>query len=254
MARSERKASETTRSGAKDGSTKNGGRNKTPKQGRLSQLRQVFTMTRRSDPAVVWWMALAFVIPVLVLLLVGLLVHMVIYLVLIGVMLGVLAAMIVLARRAERAAYSQIAGQPGASVAALRTLRRGWNVEEQPVAVDPRTQDLVFRAVGRPGVVLVTEGPLPRAGRLAETERKRIARILPNVPIHIVHSGDEEGQVPLRKLTGKLGRMKPSPQVDKNAVSEIARRLHAMGAVRPPIPKGVDPMRMRPDRKGVKGR
>jgi hypothetical protein len=100
--------------------------------------------------------------------------------------------------------------------------------------------------------VLVTEGPLPRVARLAETERKRIARILPNVPIHLVHSGEEEGQVPLRKLTGKLGRMKP--EIDKAAVSEIARRLQALGAVRPPIPKGIDPMRMRPDRKGVRGR
>jgi hypothetical protein len=244
MARNERKASETPRSNAKDA--------KAPKQGRLSQLRQIFTMTRRSDPAVVWWMLLAFALPVLVLLLVGLLVHMVIYLTLIGVMLGVLAAMIILARRAERAAYSQIAGQPGASVAALRTLRRGWNVQEQPVAVDPRTQDLVFRAVGRPGVVLVTEGPLPRAARLAETERKRTAKILPNVPIHVMHSGDDEGQIPLRKLTSKLSRLKP--EIDKAAVSEIARRLQALGAVRPPIPKGIDPMRMRPDRKGVKGR
>ena len=247
MARNDRKSAESTPSEAK---AKAG---KAPKKpGRLSQLRQVFTMTRKSDPAVIWWMLLAFLAPVLVLLLVGLLVDMIIYLTLIGVMLGVLAAMIVLARRAEKAAYSQIAGQPGASSAALRTLRRGWNVEEQPVAVDPRTQDLVFRAVGRPGVVLVSEGPLPRAGRLAEQERKRIARILPNVPIHVLHSGDGEGQIPLRKLSSTVTRLKPA--IDKAAVSEIARRLRAMGAARPPIPKGIDPMRMRPDRKGVRGR
>ena len=44
------------------------------------------------------------------------------------------------------------------------------------------------------------------------------------------------------------------PAITKAEVSEVAKRLRALGAARLPIPKGVDPMRARPDRKAVKGR
>ncbi len=224
------------------------------KQGRIAQLRAVFTMTRRADPAVVWWMLGAFALTLAVVVGLGLLVGGGAWwlFVILGVPLAFLVALIVMARRAERAAFAQIAGQPGAAGAALRNLRRGWNVPEEPVAVDPRTQDLVFRAVGRPGVVLVVEGPLPRAARLAEQERKRVTRVLPTVPVRIVHVGDGEGQVPLRKVAPTMTRMKPA--LSKGEVSEVAKRLRALGGVRLPIPKGVDPTRARPDRRATRGR
>ena len=136
---------------------------KGPKQpGRLKQIGQVFQMTRRNDPNVVWFMLLAFLGIVAVGLAVGLLINNWITLLIISIPLGVLAATFILSRRAERAAFSQIEGQPGASGAALSVLRRGWILQDQPVAVNPRTQDAVFRAVGRPGIVLVTEGPSHR--------------------------------------------------------------------------------------------
>lgn len=226
---------------------------KPKKQGRIAQLRAVFRMTRKADPAVVWWMLLVFAGTMLVGLLLGLALGHPIYVSVLTLPIAVMLALLILARRAERAAYAQIAGQPGASGAALSNMRRGWNVEQEPVAVDPRTQDLVFRAVGRPGVVLVTEGPLPRVKRLAEQERKRIARVLgPNVPVTIVHAGDEEGQVPLPKLGRTI--MKKRPTLTKGEVSEVARRLRALGGARLPIPKGVDPTRARPDRKATRGR
>lgn len=224
------------------------------KQGRLAQLRAVFAMTRRADPAVVWWMLLALFGSIAVAVGIGLLIDHPYYLGFIGFLIGTVIAMAIFARRAERAAYAQFAGTPGAASAALQGLRRGWNVEQQPIAVDPRTQDMVFRAVGRPGVVLVTDGKLPRVNRLAEQERKRLARILPNVPIHVVHAGEGEGQVPLRKVARSIMRMKPA--LTKGEVSEVAKRLRALpsGAARLPIPKGVDPLRARPDRKATKGR
>jgi hypothetical protein len=222
------------------------------KQGRLSQLRAVFAMTRRSDPAAIWWMLLAFVATIAISFGIGYLIGHPIYVTIIGVMLGTLLAVAILARRAEGAAYAQLAGQPGAAGASLQGLRRGWNVEQQPVAVDPRTQDMVFRAVGRPGVVLVTEGPVPRVNRLADKEQKRLSRVLPNVPIVIVNTGDGEGQVPLRKVSRTLTRMRPA--LSKQEVSEVAKRLRALGAAKLPIPKGVDPLRARPDRKATRGR
>jgi len=222
------------------------------KQGRLSQIRAVFKMTRKSDPAVVWLMLLAFVGAVALGLLIGLLINHPIYVSVLGAITGVLLAVIIMGRRAERAAYSQIADQKGAAGYALKGLRKGWNVEEQPVAVDPRTQDLVFRAIGRPGIVLVTEGPVPRVNKLVDQERKRLNRVLPDVPVVIFNAGSEEGQVPLQKLSRTI--MRKRPVLTKAEVSAVSKRLRALGPARLPIPKGVDPGRMRPDRKATKGR
>jgi hypothetical protein len=223
------------------------------KQGRLKQIWLAFTMTRKADPAVVWWMLGTFVGTIALGYLLGWALGHTIYVTVLAVPLGLMLALLVMARRAERAAYAQLEGQPGAAGAALGNLRRGWNVEQQPVAVDPRTQDLVFRAIGRAGVVLVTEGPSGRAAKLAENERKRIARVLgESVPVAIVHSGDGEGQVPLRKLSGHVMRMRPT--LSKDQVAEIHKRLRALGGVKPPIPKGIDPTRVRPDRRATRGR
>jgi hypothetical protein len=185
--------------------------------------------------------------------LIGVLIGQAIYVTVLGALVGIMLATIVLARRAERAAFTQLSGQPGASLAALQNVKRGWSIEDQPIAVDPRTQDLVFRAVGRPGVLLVTEGPLPRVNRIAEQERKRVSRVLgPEVPVTVLHAGDGQGQVSLRKLRGAV--LKLRPKLTKAEVSEISKRLRALGAAKPPIPKGIDPLRMRPDRKATRGR
>ena len=222
------------------------------KQGRIAQLRAVFAMTRKADPAVVWYMLLVFVAAVAIGFGIGVLLGHPIYVTILGVISGVLLALIIMGRRAERAAYSQISDQKGAAGYAMKGLRRGWNVEEQPVAVDPRTQDLVFRAIGRPGIVLVTEGPVPRVNRLVEVERKRLNRVLPDVPVIIVNAGPDDGQVALRSLSRTI--MRKRPVLTKGEVSDVSKRLRALGPARLPIPKGVDPSRMRPDRRAGKGR
>jgi hypothetical protein len=225
------------------------------KPGRLKTVWQIYTLTRESDRLLPLWMALAFAGSVLVVLLFGLLVHAWLPIVLVfGVALGLMVALIVMSRRAQRFAYERAAGQPGVSGQVMKNIRRGsWYVEDEPVAVDPRTRDLVFRAVGRPGVVLAVEGPVGRTERLVEGERKRVARVVgPNVPVIVLHVGDGDGQVPLRRLESKMTRMRPA--LSKGEVSAVAARLKALGGARPPIPKGIDPTRMRPDRKGVRGR
>ena len=217
-----------------------------------TQVWQAYQMTRKQDPAVTWVMLAAFFGIVAVALVIGLLWGHVVYTLFLGLPFAALAAMFLLARRAETAAYAQIEGQPGASRAALGTIRRGWTFAEEPVAVDPRTQDLVFRGIGRAGVVLVSEGPKGRATKLLDTERKRTSRVLPNVPITLIQSGSDEGQVPLRKLPRRVQRLKPT--LTKQETSEIGKRLTALGTVRLPVPKGIDPTRARPDRKGMRGR
>ncbi len=228
------------------------------KQGRLAQIRQVFTAARAVDPLIGWWMLLAFVAVMVVVVGLGFLFDFVIYSAILGLPLALLAATVILSRRAERAAYKSLEGKTGASGAALGSLRKGWYFTQEPVAADAsRPNDLanaamVFRAVGRPGVVLIAEGPQGRAARLVDSERKKLGRIAPGVPVTVLHAGDAEGQVPVRKLSKRITRMKPV--LTKQEVTAVNKRLKSLGGAKPPIPKGMDPLRARVDRKAMRGR
>lgn len=222
------------------------------KPGRIAQFRQIYAMTRKSDPAVTWWMLLVVAAVMAIALVIGIIWGHPVYTSVLGLPIAFMLALLVMARRAERAAYGQIEGTPGAAGAALRSLRRGWTVEEEPVAIDPRTQDTVFRAVGRPGVVLVGDGPAHRVGKLLETERRKVARVLPTVPVHVIQAGNDDGQVPLPKVGRKVQKLKP--KLTKPEIAEVHNRLKALGGLKAPVPRGIDPMRARPDRKMMRGR
>jgi hypothetical protein len=210
---------------------------KRPRGQRVAQMRQAYAMTRKVDRRVGLYIGLTFAAVLAAFVLVGFLVDHPIYLTVLGLPAAMLAATIVFGRRAQAAAYSQVEGQPGAAAAVLQTLRRGWFVT--PAVAVTRGQDVVHRAVGRPGIVLVSEGPPSRARNLLAQERKKLARILPDVPVHEIQSGDEEGQVPLRKLQRAVVR---KPRALRPAqVAEVERRLKAMGGMQVPIPKGPMP-------------
>ncbi|MFL4479532.1 DUF4191 domain-containing protein [Paeniglutamicibacter sp. ORCA_105] len=222
--------------------------NKEP--GRLKQLGQVFQMTRKNDPMVVWLMILAALGVLVVGLIVGLLINNWITAVLIALPLALLAATMILSRRAEKAAFTQLEGRPGAAGAAMSVLRRGWILKEEPVAVNPRTKDLVFLGIGRAGVVLVTEGPNTRVRPLVDAERRRMGRVLPNVPIHVINAGNEEGQTPLAEVGKKMKKLPKS--ITKLEISAVDKRLSTLGSAKLPIPKGIDPNRARPNRKQMR--
>ena len=169
-----------------------------------------------------------------------------------GVLLGTLATIIIFGRRAQRAAYAQMQGTPGAGARALTTLRRGWRTD-QMVAFN-KQQDMVHRVVGPPGIVLVGEGNPTRLKGLLATEERRHSRVASEVPIHHVIVGDGEGQVPLTKLVRhvtKLGR-----SVKGAELTDVLSRLKAIDANRPnlPIPKGPMPTSMKGMRGQMKGR
>lgn len=225
---------------------------KAKRPGMFAQMKQVYTMTKEADPNIGWIMLLAALATLLVFLLIGFMLNNWITFLLIGLPFAVLVAVIILSRRAEKAAFSQIDGQPGASGAALSTLRRGWIVNQQPSSVNPRTQDVVFRAIGRPGIVLVTEGPSDRVAQLVNKEKAQLRRIVPNVPIHVINSGNAEGQTPVKKVAGTMTKLEK--KLTEQEVHAVNNRLTSLGGMNLPVPKGVDPMRMRPDRKGMRGR
>jgi uncharacterized membrane protein YeaQ/YmgE (transglycosylase-associated protein family) len=226
--------------------------NKEP--GRLKQIWQVLQMTRRVDPSVTWWLVLSVVGPVLLGIAGAFIlapwsvnpVGFVLYII-IGLFAGILIGIIVLGRKAERAAYSQIEGQAGAVGAVLKNgLRRSWVASEMPVHVSPKSQDAVYRAVGRGGIVLIGEGPRSRTQRILEDERRKVARIVPNVPISFVYVGPDPDSTPLYRLSTELRRLKPA--LRKQEVMTVNSRLQSLGKNLLPIPKGVDPFKMRASR------
>jgi hypothetical protein len=225
---------------------------RTPKEpGRLKQMWQVFQMTRRYDSNIVLFMILGFLIPVVVALALALLLTpdngftLALWIVA-GVLGGILAMLIILGRRAEKAAYSQIEGQPGAVGAVLRSsLKRGWVGSEMPVAVNGKTQDAVYRAVGRGGVVLISEGPRTRTARMLDEEKRSVAKVGGNVAVTVIAVGPDSDAVPLHKLARRLTKIKPS--LTKAEVLAVNNRLNSM-TKKLPIPKGVDPTKARPQR------
>lgn len=230
--------------------------------GRSSQFKQVFDTTRANDPALLAWMGGAFAVVFLLFLLIGFAVGHPIYLGVLGLIFGVLAAMVVLARRANTAIYKSISGQPGASVAVMSSLRRGWFVEQEPVGADMgrnrQVRDLssaamIYRAVGRPGVVLVAEGPTGSAQRLLAQESKRSSRVLgPEVPIHTLRVGVDDEAVRVERLAKDMQKL-PKVLTDDEA-AQVTKRMRALGGMKAAVPAGVDPNKVRVNRSAMRGR
>ncbi len=229
---------------------------KAPRNGWMKQLVASYRMTKQSDPKIglvlLGWFVLTAGLTFLLLFFVpG---HWILDLVS-ALLVGLLAVLIVFGRRAQRAGYKQIEGQPGAAAAALQMLRRGWTVE--PAVGFNRQQDVVHRVVGPPGIVLVGEGHPQRLKQLLASERRKHERVASEVPIHEVVVGNpavQEGAVPLPKLTRhvqKLGRKIKGPQI-----TDVLARLRALDATRPnvPLPKGPIPTNLKGARQNMRGR
>lgn len=230
-----------------------------PPQKRRQQLVQAYKMARKTDRTIGLWILAAFLvfgtfgflafsfIPgpttlTLVLSIIG------------ALLFGVMGALLVFGRRAQKAAFMQMEGQRGASIAALSMLRRGWKVNQQPVGFT-KQQDMVFRVIGPPGVILIGEGQPTRVKQLLATEKRSHQRVLGEAtPVREVICGNGEGEVPLGKLlrhVRKLGRdVKPAQMTD------ILNRLKALDAQRGmmPVPKGPMPTSMKGQRGNLRGR
>ena len=160
--------------------------------------------------------------------------------IILAIPVGLLAGTFWFSRRAMKAAYTQIEGQPGAAAAVIES-QRGSNWLVTPAVAVSKNQDIITRVVGKPGVILVSEGPSSRVVPMLANERKRTARWLPEVPIYEIQVGSDEGQVKLAKLQTALNKLPRN--LRGGEVTEIRRRLDALGnaANSMPIPKGPMP-------------
>jgi hypothetical protein len=207
--------------------------------GRLKQIRMVAGLVRRSDPRALPIILGSGLGILVVFVVVGLLTGLAPLFIPLGVLLGLLVGMILFGRFAQAAQYKAIEGQPGAAAAVLENMRGNWTVT--PAIAANRNLDVVHRAVGRPGVVLVGEGSPNRLASLLAAEKKRVARVAYEVPIFEFQVGNEEGQIPLGKLARKVVRL--PRKLKPAAVSDINHRLKAlqpsMQAPKGPIPRNI---------------
>ncbi len=222
--------------------------------GRTAQLRQAYRLTKEVDPKIGWILLATFLFAAAVAYALLFLIppDWVVVDVLLALMIGVLAALIVFTRRATTAQYKQIEGKPGAALAALSLLKRGWHTD-QAVAFT-RNQDVVHRVVGPPGIVLIGEGNPSRVKQLLAQERTKHNRVAADAPLHEVVVGRAEGQVPLPKLSKTVRKMKR--QVKPAQITDIRARLKALDATRSnvPLPKGPVPTSMKGARGNLRGR
>jgi Domain of unknown function (DUF4191) len=212
--------------------------------GRIKQMRMVAQLVNKQDKRALPIIIGAAVGIIVIFVVIGLLTGLVAFMAPAGVLLGLLAGMILFGRFAQRAQYSAIDGQLGAAAAVMQSMPGDWNVT--PAVAGNRTMDVVHRAVGRGGVVLVGEGVPSRVAQLITAEKKRTERVAHGVPIHEFQVGTGEGQIPVSKLQRKITTL--PRQLKPAAVSDLNYRLRAlqpsMQMPKGPMPKGARQPRM----------
>lgn len=223
-----------------------------PRTGRLRQIAQAYRITRQHERLLglrllVWFVVVGGAFGV-----VGSIVLHPLFGIPMGALTGLLTALVVFGRRAERASYAQVEGQIGAAAGALQMLKRGWSVA--PAIGLTKNQDVVHRVVGRPGIILVGEGNPNRVRNLLTAEKKKHARVAPEVPIYEIVVGNEADQIRLPQLVKHVRKLRR--EIRPAEMTEVLQRLKALDAMRPsaPIPRGPMPTSMKGARKMMQGR
>ena len=222
--------------------------------GLFSQIKSLFVFTKKVYPWLGWVLIGIIVLGVALGILVGFLippfaVWSVILWGVSGLMAGFLAAMITMTRLSTRAMYQKIDGMPGAAGHILSTgLGRKWQASEMPVGVNPKTQDAVYRVIGRGGVVIVGEGSRGRLTRLVADERGKVQRVASGVPVTVLYIGHGEDEVPISKLASTIKRL-PN-KIDRATMAAVIKRVDSVSksVTSLPIPKGIDPTKVRAPR------
>jgi len=207
-----------------------------PPSGRARQLLASFDATRKVDPRAVPLTAGIGLAVLVVFVVVGLLLGPLWLWAVLGVVFGLLGALLVAVSRISAAALRSIEGKPGAAAAVLGSVR-GYRVT--PAVQASRKGDFVHRAVGRSGVVLVGEGAPARTKQLLVAEKRRVARVAGDAPVHDLVVGDGEGAVTLQGLQAHLARLPKSLKAGQ--VDDLDTRLKALGGPTQPLPKGPMP-------------
>ena len=222
--------------------------------GFFSQIRTLYTFTYKAYRWLPWVLAAIFIVGIALGVGIGFLLPPVALWSIIlwgvtGLMLGVLASLMTMTRLSTSAMYKQIDGMPGAAGHVLSTsLGRNWQSSDMPVGVNPKTQEAVYRAVGRGGIVIVGEGARGRLTRLVGDERSKAQRVATGVPVTVFYVGHGDDEVPIAKLASSIKGL--PKKIDRATMAAVIKRLGSVSQslASLPIPKGIDPTKARAPR------
>ncbi|WP_102192856.1 DUF4191 family protein [Microbacterium aurantiacum] len=222
--------------------------------GFFSQIKSLFRFTREAYAWLPWAQIAILVAGILVGLVVGYLippfqVWTLILWGITGLMLGVLGSLFLMTRLSTNAMYKKIDGMPGATGHVLSSsLGRSWQASDSPVGINPKTQEAVYRTVGRGGVVVVGEGSRGRLTRLINEERQKVQRVAQGVPVTVLYVGHGEDDVPISQLAKTIKKLPKA--IDKTTMAAVIRRIESVSQSLSslPIPKGIDPTKARAQR------
>ncbi len=222
--------------------------------GFFSQLKTLLRFTTEAYPWLPWLLAGIVVVGIGVGVLVGFLlppvaVWSIIVWAVTGLVFGVLGALFITTRLSTTAMYKKIEGMPGAAGYVMSSsLGRSWQASETPVGVNPRTQEAVYRAIGRGGVVVVGEGARGRLTRLVADERSKAQRVASGVPVTVIFIGHGDDEVPIAKLASTIKGLPKA--IDRTTMAAVIKRMESVSQSLSslPIPKGIDPTKARAPR------
>jgi hypothetical protein len=204
---------------------------------RRAQILEAFTIQRREDKVLLPLMIGVFLAVTAVAFGVGLLFRQQWIALPLGIALGGLGAVLIFGRRVQRNVFAKAEGQPGAAAWALENLRGEWKVT--PAVAGTTHLDAVHRVIGRPGVVLVAEGAPHRLKPLLAQEKKRVSRLIGDVPIYDITVGSGEGQIPLAALPRHLTKLPRN--VNKAQIVGLESKLTVLATRAAATPKGPPP-------------
>ena len=218
---------------------------KQKKQGTISQIIQIFKYTQAEDKALPWLCGGVFVVPIIVFVVLGVIfkwhVFSWILFMILAVMLGVLFATMMLTKRADKVGYAKIEGRPGAAVSVLGNISKaGFNFPQEPVWIDPKTKDAIWRGTGYNGMYVGTGANQTRL----KDVRKTLLKFKSYQPTH--HKNKLMAAIHPRTrfvLT----------KTELTVLNERLRTLQLKNGMS--VPKGVDPMHpQRVSRRAMRGR
>ena len=254
---------------------------KPKKRGMFEQIVTIYKFTAAEDKALPWITGAVFAAPIVVGIICGIVFHWGwvswITLMILAVMIGLLLFTIVLTRRADNVGYKQMEGKSGAAISILGNMKRaGFDFPQEPVWVDPRTRDAVWRGTGYQGIYLIGEGNYGRVMQAMDRQEKQIKGVTAgsHIPVYRICVGDGPKQVRLKDLRNTV--LKKKTYVPNNYTNPIMRKLHPRHrfALSKPqlitlndrlhtlqrhsgmgIPKGMDPMKThKVSRRAIRGR
>lgn len=221
--------------------------------GRWRQFAETYKITSQHDKALLWVLLAAALVPTAAFVVIGFLLDSPLLWSAVGVSAGLVAAMGLFVLRAKKAAYRRFDGQAGSAEVALQMLGKKWTYTPAITATRNRdTVDVIHRALGPGGLVLIGEGDAKALKAQLASEKRKHEQVAYGVAVQVIQMGKGGGQVPLDKLQNHIKRL--PKQLPPAKIQEVSARLRALDAMRPrmPVPKG--PATTKGARKAMRGR